>query len=419
MALAAGCASGSAPEGPRVLSTTPPSELEPGLELLREVRGDARLEGEFGLLVRESEDSLEVRWITETEERGLLEAKADGTLLHRVETPSGIAHGVVFGRPRGGHVELEYGTLDEPDARHVTVVRPGRPEGGESRIEDVDSLFVVGDVHGQYGTLRRLLAHGGLIDDEGGWSGGAAHLVVLGDVFDRGPDVTRTLWFLYGLEEDARTSGGGVHVVLGNHEIMVLTGDLRYVSSKEQTLALVHGTSYPDLFDVERTVLGRWIASRPGLLQVDEALLAHGGVAEPYRKYGVREFNDTLAAFMDEELFHRWRDTTYAPPLDSASYARRIDFFYGDESVFWFRDYMRTDTAGALLDSVLERHGARVHVIAHTPVRTIAPRYGGRLVPVDLARPATEMLLLERIGDGYRAYRHGLREEPDLLTDVP
>lgn len=417
LAVAAACA--TAEPGHRLLPTLPADEVGRSLDVLGGVDPDARFGGEYGLVVREWTDSLEVRWITPAGGPGVLRLRSGDVVHQVVETPDGRAHAVRLPRPGDRRVRLEYGSLGDPDGLHVTEVRLGEPRRPGGRFEEVDSVFAVGDVHGEYDTLRRLLTNAGVIDGSGRWSGGRAHLVLLGDLFDRGPDVTRTLWFLYRLEDEARASGGRVHVVLGNHETMVLTGDLRYVSPREQTLARLHGTSYPDLFDVRRTVLGRWLASKPGLLRIDDALFAHGGVSEPYLGYSVEEFNDTLSAFMGEELFRRWGDTTFVPALDSASYTRRLRFFHGEESVFWFRGYVTSDTADALLDRVLERHDSRVHVVAHTPVETIAPRYGGRLLPVDLERPASELLFLERLGGTLRAYRYGLEGGPVRLTPTP
>ena len=125
--------------------------------------------------------------------------------------------------------------------------------------------------------------------------GGGAHVVFLGDLFDRGADVTRTLWFLYELERQAQAAGGGAHIVLGNHETMIFTEDLRYVSAKEQLIARLHGaSSYTDLFDIRRSVLGRWLVGRPGLMKVNEVLLAHGGVAPGSFPRTVEAVNDSM-----------------------------------------------------------------------------------------------------------------------------
>jgi hypothetical protein len=87
-------------------------------------------------------------------------------------------------------------------------------------------------------------------------------------MFDRGPKVTEVLWFLYGLEAEARAAGGAVHVLLGNHETLVLYDDLRCINSKYAAVAKLLDASHSALFD-EQTVLGRWLRTKPMLVQVN------------------------------------------------------------------------------------------------------------------------------------------------------
>lgn len=54
------------------------------------------------------------------------------------------------------------------------------------------------------------------------------HLMIIGDIFDRGKDVPQIFWLFYKLEEEAAKAGGHVSFILGNHEPMVLANDLRY-----------------------------------------------------------------------------------------------------------------------------------------------------------------------------------------------
>ncbi len=70
-------------------------------------------------------------------------------------------------------------------------------------LTDVDFLFVVGDEHGEFERVLSLPGNAGLIDANRNWVGGERHVVFLGDIFDRGLEVTRVLWFLYGLEHQA------------------------------------------------------------------------------------------------------------------------------------------------------------------------------------------------------------------------
>ena len=86
------------------------------------------------------------------------------------------------------------------------------------------------DVEGNFSALRKLLQANKIITEDFNWQFGKGHLVLIGDFFDRGEQVTELLWFIYSLEEKAKDAGGYVHFILGNHEIMNLSADLRYVN---------------------------------------------------------------------------------------------------------------------------------------------------------------------------------------------
>jgi len=93
----------------------------------------------------------------------------------------------------------------------------------------VDKIFALSDLHGQYDLMFNLLEANNVITSDGKWSFGDGHLVITGDNFDRGDKVMEILWFFYRLEQEAEEAGGRVHVLLGNHEAMVLNNDLRYL----------------------------------------------------------------------------------------------------------------------------------------------------------------------------------------------
>jgi hypothetical protein len=410
--------------GGRTLSAQPPpDEQEPW-----------RLEGEYGLYVGEAGDTIEVRWFTAEEEQGFLEVRRGAATVGSSRAPNastpvlsfttvpGRVHAAMLLRPADGPLALTYGALGSEEDRHHTTIWPP-PRRSEVRFGPVDSLYVVGDVHGEFDTLTAVLRNATLIDREGNWSGGRRHLVLLGDLFDRGDDVTRTLWFIYGLERQAEAAGGNVHVVLGNHEIMVLVNDLRYASEKELAIGESHGIPYAGLFDVRCSVLGKWLASKPGLIRIGRVLLAHGGVARAYADYSLRAFDDSLAAFMSEELFHRWGqppDSTLPPiVMDSVAADRRIDFFFGENSVFWYRGYVMTDTLQTALRDVLARHDSDVLIVGHTPLDEIDDRYDGALLAVDLNSAAGQLLLLVKEDHGLRAFRYGSEGPPESLDPGP
>jgi hypothetical protein len=413
--------------------------LAPGRSLSAQPTSDHqqetwRLDGEYGLHVGEVRDTIDVRWFTAEEESGFLEVRRGTGRVASFRAPDepapvlsftttvGHVHSAMFLRPADGPLVLTYGALGSEEDRHHTTIWPS-PRRSEVQLGPVDSLYVVGDVHGEYDTLTAVLRNASLIDREGNWSGGSRHLVLLGDLFDRGDDVTRTLWFLYGLERQAEAAGGKVHVVLGNHEIMVLVNDLRYTSEKELAIGESHGLRYAGLFDVRRSVLGKWLASKPGLIRVGRVLLAHGGVASAYAGYSLQAFDDSLAAFMTEELFHRWGqppDSTLPPiVMDSVAADRRIDFFFGENSVFWYRGYVMADTLQTALRDVLARHNSDVHIVGHTPNDVIEERYDGALLAVDLNAAAGQLLLLVDEDQGFRAFRYGSEGPPEPLDSDP
>ena len=354
--------------------------------------------GEYGLYIKQLENEIEVNWITRKEDSGYLQIFGGGSLLYDHTTTKSRAHSVRFNRNRLNQYVLKYGGIENPEDRHTTTLYLNdKLKRSPATFNHVDSIFVVGDVHGKFDELTQLLMNANLINSSLRWVGRRAHLVLLGDLFDRGPDVTRVLWFLYDLDVQARQQGGFVHIVLGNHEIMTFVNDLRFLSEKERLVASWHRTAYAKMFDIHESVLGQWLASKPGIIKINDILFAHGGVVPNYAYYSIQAFNDSLFSYMHEPVFARLLDdpidtTRFSPAL----WKNRLEFFFSPISPFWFRGYVESDTLEKYLDAVLKRFDAQLHVVAHTPVETIKKFYNGKVIATDLQNAATEILLLVR-----------------------
>lgn len=352
--------------------------------------GAQEYEGEHGLWVRLAGDSVVVHWLTAAPDSGILTVRSDHDTQSFV-TPVARAHRVSFPAAPVGTLELRYGSAG---ATHSTDVDLAAPRRSPVITPAVDSLYIVGDTHGDMDALTAGLQAAGLIDEDLAWSGGRSHLAFAGDLTDRGPDVLRLLWFVYRLEREAAAAGGRVHVLLGNHEIMVMLADLRYVHPRETRTAELHGAGYQQLFDVRESLLGRWLAAKPAVVRIGTVLITHGGVPGETVQLPIQAFDDTLSGYMKEDLFYLWADTSYMPPLDSAAFQRRSDFFWGPRSVFWHREYVQADTLAHELDHVLNAWGATMLVVGHTAVPRIEARYDGRLIPAHTRRYGAELLLL-------------------------
>jgi hypothetical protein len=92
------------------------------------------------------------------------------------------------------------------------------------------TVVAIGDVHGDFGDFVAILQRTGLIDKQNHWTGGKTTFVQVGDMLDRGPKPREVMYLMMALEKEAVQAGGRVVSLLGNHEIMNIMGDLRYVT---------------------------------------------------------------------------------------------------------------------------------------------------------------------------------------------
>jgi len=177
-----------------------------------------------------------------------------------------------------------------------------------------DRVVAFADVHGAYEDWTALLQEVGIIDQQFNWIGGNTHLVSLGDLVDRGPGSRKVVELLMQLDRRAEQAGGAVHLTLGNHEVMLMTGDLRYVSPPEfaafagdetpqerdalfaEYLAFNpeagtadarerFDTLYPPGFIALRKAfspegkIGVWLIEQPFVVKVNDKVYMHGGIA--------------------------------------------------------------------------------------------------------------------------------------------
>mgnify|MGYP000624415407 CR=1 FL=1 len=161
----------------------------------------------------------------------------------------------------GGPVEVR-----SSRGAYLFSVTPHAVERGPRELPQAPKLFVTSDLHGDFRSFATLLQAHGVIDGDCRWSYGNNQLAVIGDIFDRGYDVLPLLWLMYKLEQEAADAGGAAVLLLGNHEGMVLAGDVRYTRGKYLETARQLGMeNYRQLFSPD-TELGRWLATRNTML---------------------------------------------------------------------------------------------------------------------------------------------------------
>jgi hypothetical protein len=207
------------------------------------------------------------------------------------------------------------------------------PAQGQQRI------VAVGDLHGDYAAWIAIARDARLIDGSNRWAGGKTTLVQLGDIPDRGPDTLRIIRHLQQLEREAAAAGGKVIALVGNHEAMNVTGDLRYVTVPEFTAfatpqsrarrdayfaanrdAIVksYRASDPKLSEaaireawLAKTPLGwvehreawapsgeigKWVARNPAIAKVGSFLFVHGGISAEMARRPIAAINRDIAS---------------------------------------------------------------------------------------------------------------------------
>ncbi len=197
-------------------------------------------------------------------------------------------------------------------------------------------IVAVGDVHGSFDGLTSILQEAGIIDADLKWTGGSATYIQLGDLFDRGLQVRETLDFLIRLQAEAEAAGGGVACILGNHEVMNLTGFFRdadpevyssFVDAKSekkrkklwsavksyrgltgeptddaamQAWMVEHPLGWAEYAEALEPggAYGKWLRDLPVAMMIDGSLFIHGGLSPQTAGMSVAEINDEVAAEM-------------------------------------------------------------------------------------------------------------------------
>lgn len=303
-----------------------------------------------------------------------------------------------------------YDRLPRFESFRPELVDPQREFGKDATVHysGVERVAALSDIHGQYMTARKLLERNGVINEQQHWIYGRGHLVVVGDIFDRGDEVTETLWLIHNLQVEAERAGGKVHFLLGNHETMTLEGDERYLNQKYRITSGVTGKFYHELYGPD-TYLGRWLRSLPLAVQINETVYIHGGLSRDM----VRQVNNLERL---NALYHHFLiDTEDMSELLGAN--ARISLLHGRRGPLWYRGYFTRDSfSDRDMDYVLRKIDAQRIVVGHTSFTAIQTFYDNRLIAVDssIKFGGTGEILLMENGRYYRGTLTGERYAMDV-----
>ena len=213
------------------------------------------------------------------------------------------------------------------------------PPAWLSARNEPSRVVAVGDIHGDLDSFVTILQRSEVIDSNHNWVGEDAILIQTGDFLDRGHESRQVMDFLLTLGKTACKKGGRVVVLLGNHEVMNMVGDLRYVPEEayasfvdaksekrrrdsyrayrkqaerlakalKQTLPAWTPSAekqwmrnHPPGFIEHRKAFsakgkyGRWLRRLPAVAQIDDTLFLHGGLHPRLASLPVKAINNRI-----------------------------------------------------------------------------------------------------------------------------
>lgn len=260
------------------------------------------------------------------------------------------------------------------------------------RFSGIERVVAVSDVHGAYDAMAATLTKAGVLGKDLAWSGGLTHLVITGDILDRGPDSRKAMDLIMRLEEQAADAGGRVHLLLGNHEVMNLIGDLRYVS-KEEYAAFANDESAeererwfnrfrsnrsddedidmlrheymrknpPGFFGLRRALssrgeYGQWLMTKPLMIVINDTAFVHGGLSSLVADLGLDGINTEMKSQVTDYI--RQADLL----IDEGLLDPTINFYDQANALEALpADVTRTPEVNAAIRAVIELNDASVH----------------------------------------------------------
>lgn len=263
----------------------------------------------------------------------------------------------------------------------------------------VKRIIVIGDLHGDWEMTVRTLKIPKLIDSNNNWIGGDTVVVQVGDQIDRcryngvpcdnknatNPDEGNDweiLKYFTKLHHQAQKVGGAVYSLLGNHELMNVKGDFRYVSY--QGLREFDRYYYDKNNDKQYYLDGKdfrkW-AFQPGnpiseflactrqmALIIGSNLFVHAGILpEIAKKYNVKNLNKLMSLYLFDNL--KGKNSNYFDIFESSDYSPLWNRVIGNMGVDKYnkKKYME-ENCNKILIPLKNIYSVDKIFVGHTPM---------------------------------------------------
>ena len=276
-----------------------------------------------------------------------------------------------------------------------------------SVLPAVDRIIVLGDVHGDWNMLMKSLKVAKLIpvdfhdwnpDDKAKWTGKDTVVVQVGDQIDRcryngvscdlpqatNPDENsdwKILLFFTALHKEAEKVGGAVYSLMGNHELMNVLGDMRYVSyqgiigfgdkdiKNDEERFKDGDEKRKKLFAPGNEISNFLACTRQMSLIIGSNLFVHAGIIPKIaKKYSVENLNELMSLY----LWKKITKTKYNDIFQSSTVSPLWTRVYGKMGINKYSSNTRTENIRKKCDTYLtplkEIYQVDKLYVGHTPL---------------------------------------------------
>jgi len=195
-------------------------------------------------------------------------------------------------------------------------------------------IVAVGDIHGDYDKLVNIMQHAKLIDENNDWIANDSIFIQTGDLIDRGDDSKNIFDLLIKIKKQADKHGGQIYTLLGNHELLNMQGDYRYLSPND---VAEYGSieNREEAFSLHGEYGSFLRREMDPIVIIGDTIFIHAGLTSEYAYIGINDINERIHNLLInapsyEELYEFNKQQNYTHPIFS-------DHLFSDYGPLWTR----------------------------------------------------------------------------------
>ena len=284
--------------------------------------------------------------------------------------------------------------VNQPEIKSFEITLKTTHRNQDYIYEMPEKLIAISDIEGNFVGFYSFLLANKIIDIDCNWIFGEGHLVLNGDFVDRGDQVTQVLWLIYKLEQQAEQAGGKVHYILGNHDIMMMNGnvsdaDFKYIEAAKQISKQPDWDKATRFLYSPQSELGKWMRTKNIIERIGSTIFVHAGlnIRHVAEKIDIETFNRIARKYYGSGPSKTYADAKEELTLNSITgpyWDRSLAMDFKNKSVFFINGVPTKETTQQELNTILGFYRASRIVIGHSVVSDITADYQGKVIKIDI-----------------------------------